>query len=329
MKRTKQIRHKAVFILACFAVCIIMTSSGHAAGRKYYTFAAGGSAGSWYVGSAVMSELIRKTCPTIDITPAPGGGVANMRTLQAGKAEIGFDISQTLYEAYTGTGDFTKRADKLRAIMSTIPFYLQMAVSKNGPIQSATDLVGKRISPSKKGFGAELEFRRLLPFYSLSYEKIEQAGGQVLYRNYNDGAMMFLDGHLDEITAGSPAPHPPFTRIATTHPIRLLPVDPKIAAAYHKKYPGFESAMIPAGTYAGQTKPVPTLAGYFGIVTTTAVPDADVYCMTKAIYEGRKRIAESYGAYKAMLEPGAVLKGISIPMHPAAKKYFHEIGLLK
>src|SRR5699024_6506229 len=146
--------------------------------------------------------------------------VSNMRTLQDGKAQIGFYISQTLYEAYEGTGAFKKPKKKLRAIMSTIPFYLQMLVSQDSSIHSVKDLDGKRISPSKRGFGTELEFRRLLPFYGLSYEKIEQTGGEVLYRNYNDGAMMFMDGHLDELTAGSPAPHPPFTRIATTHAIR-------------------------------------------------------------------------------------------------------------
>jgi uncharacterized protein len=328
--RRKMIARTALAV-ATLAVGIVaaLTGTGDAAARKYYTFAAGGSSGSWYVGSAVMSELIRKACPDIGITPAPGGGVSNMRTLQQGKAEIGFYISQTLYEAYSGTGAFNEKADKLRAIMSTNPFFLQMVVHEDSQIHSVKDLIGKRISPAPKGFGAELEFQRLLPFYGLSYDKIEQAGGQVLFRNYDDGAKMFMDGHLDEISTGSPAPHPPFSEIAATHKIRFLPIEPKIGAAYHEKYPGYLPDTMPAGIYPGQDKPVATLAGYYGLATTTAVPDADVYCMTKAIYEGRKRITEAYGAYKTMLEPGAVVKGLPIPMHPAAEKYFREAGILK
>lgn len=297
--------------------------------RKFITFAAGGSSGSWYVGSAVMSELIRKAYPELQVTPVPGGGVANMRTVQQGKAEIAFAIYQTLVEAYKGEGAYETEHDKLRVMLSTTPFFQQIVVRADSPIESLKDMAGKRVSPSQKGFGGEIAFARLLDIVGLSYEKIEAEGGQVLFRNYDDGANMFMDGHLDVINTGSPAPHPSYSQIAAQHDIRLIPIDDDVAAEFSEKYPGYVPGVLPANIYKGQTEPVPTVVGFYGVVTSADVPDEDVYKMTKAIYEGRKQIAEAYGAYEAMLEEGAVLRGIPIPMHPGAEKYFEEIGLKK
>lgn len=316
-------------LVAGAVAAIVCAAPALAQDRRFITFAAGGSSGSWYVGSAVMSELIRAANPDLQVTPVPGGGVANMRTVQAGKAEIAFAIYQTLYEAYEGQGAYDRKHDKLRLIMSTTPFFQQVVVRKNSPIKSFRDMAGKRITPSAKGMGGELTFSRLLELHGLDYKQVESAGGQVLFRNYDDGAKMFMDGQVDVINAGSPAPHPPFSQIAAQHDIRLVPIDPEIAEKFSKEFPGYIPGVIPANRYKGQTEPVPTIVGYFGLVTSIDVPEDVVYRMTKAIYEGRKRIAEAFGAYDAMLEEGAVLRGFPIPQHPGAERYFREIGLLK
>jgi TRAP-type uncharacterized transport system substrate-binding protein len=46
------------------------------------------------------------------------------------------------------------------------------------------------------------------------------------------------------------------------------------------------------------------------------------------MYEQRKKIAEAHVGYSGF-GPDLALKGIAVPLHPGAKKFWKEIGLIK
>ena len=56
--------------------------------------------------------------------------------------------------------------------------------------------------------------------------------------------------------------------------------------------------------------------------------DDVVYAMTKSVYDNLDQLVAAHAAAKDIkLENGA--KGMPIPMHPGAEKFFKEKGLLK
>jgi TRAP transporter TAXI family solute receptor len=92
--------------------------------------------------------------------------------------------------------------------------------------------------------------------------------------------------------------------------------------------PPFISAVIPANTYTGQDKDVPTAAVVNYLVTNSTVSDDLAYQMTKLIYESLPELANAHVAGKEIkLETAAT--GSPVPLHPGAIRYYKEKGLIK
>jgi len=90
----------------------------------------------------------------------------------------------------------------------------------------------------------------------------------------------------------------------------------------------YQPAMIPAKTYPGQTADVPTAAIRNLLVTQSDVPDELVYQMTKALYDNIDALYAVNIAAKAIKRENAV-KGMPLPLHPGAEKYYREVGVVK
>ena len=92
--------------------------------------------------------------------------------------------------------------------------------------------------------------------------------------------------------------------------------------------PAYQPAIIPANTYEGQTKDVPSIAIQNFLVTHEGVSNEMAYMMTKALWENLDALVAAHAAGKAIKKENAV-KGMPLPLHPGAEKYYREIGLLK
>ena len=92
--------------------------------------------------------------------------------------------------------------------------------------------------------------------------------------------------------------------------------------------PPFVAVTIPANTYTGQDKDVPTAAVVNYLVTSSAVSDELAYQMTKLIYESLPELATAHAAGKEIkLETAAT--GSPVPLHPGAIRYYREKGVMK
>jgi len=92
--------------------------------------------------------------------------------------------------------------------------------------------------------------------------------------------------------------------------------------------PPFVSVTIPANTYTGQDKDVPTAAVVNYLVTSSAVSDDLAYQMTKLIFESLPELANAHAAGKEIKLEGAA-SGSPVPLHPGAIRYYKEKGLIK
>jgi TRAP transporter TAXI family solute receptor len=92
--------------------------------------------------------------------------------------------------------------------------------------------------------------------------------------------------------------------------------------------PPFVPAMIPANTYTGQDKDVPTAAVVNYLVTSLAVSDDLAYQMTSLIFESLPELVNAHAAGKEIkLETAAT--GSPVPLHPGAIRYYREKGVMK
>ncbi len=99
-------------------------------------------------------------------------------------------------------------------------------------------------------------------------------------------------------------------------------------AVVDKIGPPFVSVMIPANTYTGQDKDVPTAAVVNYLVTSSAVSDDLAYQMTKLVFESLPELANAHAAGKE-IKLEAAANGSPVPLHPGAIRYYKEKGLIK
>jgi TRAP transporter TAXI family solute receptor len=112
--------------------------------------------------------------------------------------------------------------------------------------------------------------------------------------------------------------------LATSTPTTIVAIPAEVVAALGAPY---LPAVIPAGTYDGQTADVPTAAVGNFFVTHDGVSEETVYQMTKLLFENLTTLEASHNA-AASIKVENALNGMPIPLHPGAERYYREIGLI-
>jgi TRAP transporter TAXI family solute receptor len=98
----------------------------------------------------------------------------------------------------------------------------------------------------------------------------------------------------------------------------------------NKIIPYYVDSMIPAGTYENITYDVPTLAVNGQLITSAGQPTELIYDITKALWNKNTRKLLDKGHSKGKdIRLETALKGVLIPVHPGAEKYYKEVGLIK
>jgi uncharacterized protein len=209
----------------------------------------------------------------------------------------------------------------LRAIGAIYPNYIQIVATADSGIKTLADLKGKSLSVGAPKSGTELNSRAILAAAGLSYKDLRK----VEYLPFAESVDLMKNRQLDTTLQSAGLGVASLKDLSTSIDIVVVSV-PK--AVVDKIGPPFTSMEIPANTYAGQEKDVPTAAVINYLVTSTAVSDDLAYQMTKLIFESLPELAKAHAAGKDIkLETAA--SGSPIPLHPGAIRYYKEKGLLK
>ncbi|MBI5896918.1 MAG: TAXI family TRAP transporter solute-binding subunit [Desulfobacterales bacterium] len=82
-------------------------------------------------------------------------------------------------------------------------------------------------------------------------------------------------------------------------------------------------AKVPANTYKGLTEETKTVAVNAVLIASSQLKEEVVYQLTKALFENQPELAAAHAKGAELSLPAAV-KGVSIPFHPGAVKYYKE-----
>ena len=95
-----------------------------------------------------------------------------------------------------------------------------------------------------------------------------------------------------------------------------------------QKYPFLAPSTIPANSYKGQTEEVKTIAVMAVLIAHSKDPEDTVYKITKALFDYKADLASAH-AKGNLLSLQTATRGVSIPFHPGAAKYYKEKGVMK
>ena len=289
-------------------------------GKKFLNIGTGGTAGTYYPIGGAMAEILNKEIPGMSASAqSTGASVANVNMLGDGTIDLATVQNDIAYYAAHGTEMFVdKKVDGLKGVASLYPETCQFVTLKSSGIKSLSELKGKRIAVGAVGSGVEANVRQILAVYGISYDDIDAQ-----YLSFAEGASALKDGNVDVavLTAGYPTAS--VQDIAAQNPVRLLPVEDKIADDLIAQYPFYTKTVIPGGTYAGFDEAVPSVSVMAMLVAGPTVNEELGYKVTKAIFSHLDRLQAAHAVGKQITRD-SVKAGMSLPMHEGAEKYFNE-----
>ena len=306
------------------AAAALVASSSALAAPTFINVLTGGTSGVYYPIGVALSQLysngIDGSKTSVQATKA---SVENLNLLQAGRGELAFALGDSVADAWNGVQDagFKAPLKKLRAIAGTYPNYIQIVASKESGITTLEDLKNKRISVGAPKSGTELNARAIFKAAGLSYEDM----GKVEFLPYAESVELSKNRQLDATLQSSGLGMAAIRDLAATLPITFVAIPADITAKIDNA--AYQGAVIPAGTYDGQDSDVATVAITNILVSHDGVTDEVAYQMTKLMFDNLDRLGNAHSAAKDIKLQGAA-KGLPIPLHPGAERFYKEAGAL-
>jgi uncharacterized protein len=280
----------------------------------------GPQGGSWIPLGGQMKDMWEKAIPGLSVQVMPGAGIANVRAIEEGKADVGLSNSISAVDAIAGKPPFNKPHNNVCNVATLYPQYFQFVVTADSGINKFEDLKGKSITTQQRGNTGELITRQLLEIHGVKYTDVK-----VSFVGYSDSVNQMKDGHAVAFGLNTQVPAGAIMDLAAARDIKLLDQSASLAAM-QKLNPGYKLITIPKGSYPKQGEDVHVIGFYTHVVASCKLPAAEVYTMTKQIAENTKTlatVAKDIGSLKA----AGMAADIGVPFHPGAAKFYKEAGL--
>lgn len=312
---------RSVLLSAALAAAI---SAPFSASAQQVTLMTGPQGGVWVPLGGALKGMWEKVIPGLQVQMQPGAGIANVRGIDEGKAQIGFANTITTVDGLAGRPPYPQKVTKVCQVANLYPQYYQMIVPADAKINSVADLKGKAMVTQPKGNSSEIINVHMLQIHGMSYQSLSKVN---FLASYTDAVSLMKDGHAQVFTLGTTVPASSVMDLASARDIKLLSVDDRILAEMKKINPGYSKLTIKAGTYPKQDKDVDVIGYATHIIAACDLPEDMIYKMTKAMAANVADMAASNKAISG-LTPKIMAEDVGIPLHKGAARFYKEAGAI-
>jgi uncharacterized protein len=327
--------------LACASLLFLALVCGANAQTeaRFFRIGAAATGGSFFeiggmVAAAISSPVAGSACSTgggcgvpglVAVAQATRGSMENLRLINGKQLESGFAQADLAAMAYSGTGAFADEGamPRLRAIASLFPEALQVVVRSDSSIRSIADLAGRTVAIGEAGSGTAVNAKILLAAAGL-------AQGDVTPMNLrpSQAAEAMKAGTIDALILAGSYPVPAIEELAAAIPIRLVPIGGDVMAKLQKEFASYAPATIPAGTYRNVDTDTQTV-GFYALWVVDADADTDlIHDITRAVWsDGAAKLFAGINPTRNQIRLADALKGVSLPLHPGAERFYREKGI--
>lgn len=314
---------RSVWLGLLGAACLVAAPLAQAQ-QNFINVLTGGQSGIYYPLGVALSQMYGKALPAAKISvQATKASAENLNLLQQGKGEVAFALGDAVSDAWKGDEEagFKTPLKKLRAVSGLYPNYIQIIANAESGIKTIADLKGKRISVGAPKSGTELNARAILKAAGMTYKDF----AKVEYLGFGESVELMKNRQLDVTLQSVGLGAASIRDLAVSINIVVVSIPADVVSKVGDA--AYEPATIPADTYGGQKSPVPTAAIKNILVTHEGVSNETAYAMTKSMFDNMDGMTAAHTAAKGIVKKDAP-KGLPIPLHPGAEKYYREMGLL-
>jgi len=295
--------------------------------RHVYTVASGPPGSQYFNYATTLVQDVQKRNGKVRVrTVETSGSVENAKMLARGSADYALMQSDVANYAIAGRGPFAGSGPvtTLRCVTSLFPEIVHIVVKASSPIQTISDLRGRRVDVGVKDSGTRYDAQALLTTYGIKDRDLAR-----LTMDGPERAMSQLrKGNLDAFFITTAAPLPDLQELAAISVIRFLPVEDHILQKLMTEYPGIVRMTMAANTYPGQREAIQTVGVAALLVTTNQAPEAEVEKVLDLIFS-KTPVATSGSSESAKVSRQTALQNITIPMHPGASAFFGAADISK
>jgi uncharacterized protein len=324
---------------AALIVLGILWRTASAEETGFFRIGAAATAGSFFEIGEVLASAISKPAGSLPceqggncgvpglvaVAQATHGSVENLRLVASDQIESAIAQSDVVGPAFAGTGIFAGQSPMrtLRAIASLFPESLHLVVLAQGPIQTLSDLRRMRVSLGQEESGTLVDARIVLAAAGLTEKDLNPE-----FLRSGTAASSLSDGIIDGFFLIGGVPIPAIRALAAATPVRLIPIADAVFSEMQEKYGPYDRAVIPAGAYPGVGVATETVGFHALWVVSVDVPDDLIYEITKTLWnDATQRLLEAHDPIGKDVRLDNALSGLSVPLHPGAKRFYHEAGL--
>lgn len=307
-------------IILGVAVSVGLASAAGAADVRLMT---GPQAGIWVPLGGQLKDVWEKAVPDLQVQSLPGAGIANVRGVEEGKAEIGFANTISTADAVAGTGEapLDKKHANVCNVATLYPQYFQMVANADAGVEKLEDVKGKGFATQVKGNTGELISRHVLRVAGMTYDDVKAS----FTNSYTDSVEQMKDNRVHVFALGTAIPASSIMDLASARDIKLLDLS-GIYDEMKKINPAYKLVTIPSGTYPKQDKDVQVIGYYTHIIASCKLPEDTVYKITASFMPNKDNMASVYKEI-SKLTPEIMSQDIGVPFHPGAAKWYKEQGI--
>lgn len=310
-------------IAAAVAVLVIAGASSACStrsdewGDSQYAIAGGGSNGVYYAYGAEVARALSGSLGVRVEVAETAGSVDNLLRVSSGQALLGFAQGDAAADAVAGAGAFDE-ALPVRAVARLYDEYLHVVVRADSDIADLGDLAGKTVSLGAENSGVNVIAARALHAAEVDIASIADPQLDL------SASISALEGSgIDGFFWVGGIPTPGIAELATTTPVRLVPVEQTWVTAINTRYSdAYRPSDFPVGLY-GLDESVPTMAVPNYLVTSSDTPDGIVRDVLTSLFDGRTDVAQRVPVASLLDRRQAIFTG-PVDLHPGAIEYYRD-----
>jgi TRAP transporter TAXI family solute receptor len=311
-------------VIAVLLMSALLIAPAANAQSTRLSIATGGTGGVYYPYGGALASLLSSNLDDTEVTAeVTSASVDNMYLIDSGDADLAFVLGDTAWDAVQGNAPFEQPINGV-ALATLYNNYTHIVVNSDSGITSVADLAGKRVSVGSPGSGTEVIANRILEVSGIDPE----SGIEVERLGAAESADAMRDGNIDAFFWSGGLPTAAVTDLGATPnlSISILPhgeVTPLLQEAYGDFY---NTAIIPAETYPGQTEDVEVVVVPNVLVVNGDMDEEMAYNITRVMFEGQADLAAAHPAANDLTLENAV-QNSPIDFHPGAIRYYEEQGI--
>ncbi len=292
-----------------------------------YSIATSSPTGGFYKLAAAMAKFVNDKSKTLRFTPlSSDGSTENCRRVGRGEVKFGMCTTLDLPNAWAGQKPFKAPLSNIRTLgPDFLPIDFYMMVRADSGVKTINDLAGKSFGCGSPGSTAAQICANVLKSAGLTGKV------KVVILPFDQLASQMVNGDLvgmARVMLGHPAGFA--QRLSTRVKMRILDLGAVIDKSdLVTRVKALSATTIPQGTYKFQPEAIRTVAFHSFFIAHASVPEAHIYELMKLMHSAAmvKHMNTAYrfhGFYPRNKEP---LKGLLVPLHPGALKFWKEVGV--